>query len=151
MKLTQIVKIALKEALKAKEKGEVPIGAVVFSNNEVISKAHNLVISKKNHLAHAEILAINKATKKLKTMVLKDYKIYSTLEPCLLCSYTISKYRLNSLYFGAYDNKNGCIENGVKLFNMKFMGYRPNIYGGIGLKEHSDLIINFFKEIREKN
>ena len=151
MKLSQIVKIALKEARKAKEKGEVPVGAVVFNNNEVISKAHNLVLSKNNHFAHAEILAIQKASHKLKTLILKEYKIYSTLEPCLLCSFAISKYMLNSLYFGAYDIKNGSIENGVRLFNKKFKGYRPQTYGGIGLKDNSELIISFFKEIRKKN
>lgn len=83
--------------------------------------------------------------------MLKEYKIYTTLEPCLFCSYAISKYMLNSIYFGAYDKKNGSLENGVKLFNLHYLGFKPNVYGGIGLTKNSSLISNFFKKIRKKN
>mgnify|MGYP003325973876 CR=1 FL=1 len=85
MKLSQIVKIAYKEAEKAEEKGEVPVGAVIFNDKRIISKAHNLVIYNKDPLAHAEILAIKKAVSKINKVDLKGFKIYSTLEPCLFC------------------------------------------------------------------
>jgi len=151
LKLSQIVKIAYKEALKAKSNEEVPVGAVIFNNTGIVSKAYNQVVRQGDHLAHAEILAIKKATKKFKTTNLKDYKIYTTLEPCLLCSYAISKYQISTIYFGAYDVKNGSIENGIRIFNNEYKGFRPEIYGGIGMDQSSKLIKNFFKEVRKKN
>ena len=146
MKLSQIVKIAYKEALKAKSNNEVPIGAVIFNDTHIIAKAYNQVMKQGDHLDHAEILAIKKATRKLKTISLKGYKIYTTLEPCLLCSYAISKYLISTVYFGAYD-----IKNGTKIFNSHYKGFKPDIYGGIGIEKSSTLIKNFFKELRKKN
>ena len=151
MKLSQIVKIAYKEALKAKSYEEVPVGAVIFNNTDIISKAYNQVIRQGDHLAHAEILAIRKATRKLKTISLRDYKIYTTLEPCLLCSYAISKHLISTVYFGAYDIKNGNIENGLRIFNSEYKGFRPEVYGGIGIEKSSILIKNFFKKVRKKS
>ena len=151
MKLSQIVKIAYKEALKAKSFEEVPVGAVIFNDTGIVSKAYNQVIKQSDHLAHAEILAIKKATRKLNKISLRGYKIYTTLEPCLLCSYAISKYLISTVYFGAYDIKNGNIENGVRMFNNEYKGFRPEIYGGIGIEKSSTLIKNFFKEVRKKS
>jgi len=151
LKLSQIVKVAYKEALKAKSNEEVPVGAVIFNNTGIVSKAYNQVIKQGDHLAHAEILAIKKATRKLKTTSLKGYNIYTTLEPCLLCSYAISKYLISTIYFGAYDIKNGNIENGMRIFNKEYKGFRPEIYGGIGMDQSSKLIKNFFEEVRKKN
>ena len=151
MKLSQIVKIAHKEALKAKSISEVPVGAVIFSDTHIISKAYNQVIKRTDHLAHAEILAIKKATRKLKKISLRGYKIYTTLEPCLLCSYAISKYFISTVYFGAYDTKNGSIENGFRIFNTEYKGFRPDVYGGIGIEKSSILIKSFFNEVRKKS
>ena len=89
MKLSQIIKVAYLESEKALKKNEVPVGAVIFNDKEIISKAHNLVIKNNDPLAHAEYIAIKKAVKKLKTNNLKGYKIYSSLEPCIFCSYAI--------------------------------------------------------------
>tara|TARA_B100000530_G_C15570241_1_gene334182 strand:- start:71 stop:526 length:456 start_codon:yes stop_codon:yes gene_type:complete len=151
LQLSQIVNIALEEALKAKNKKEVPVGAVIFNNKKIISKAHNLVQTKKNHMAHAEILAISKAVKKLNTINLKGYNIYSTLEPCILCSYSISKHYISKLYFGSYDIQNGSIENGTKIFNNNNNNfYVPEIYGGIGESKCSEIIKSFFRIIRKK-
>ena len=151
MKLSQIVKIAFKEAYKAFKKNEVPVGAVVFNDKNIISKAHNLVIKKKDPLAHAEILAIRKAVNKLNTVNLNRYKLYVTLEPCLFCSYAISKYYINSIYFGLYNNNNLGIKNAGKVLNVNLNGFKPNIYGGFGEEEISHLMKRFFNTIRKKN
>ncbi len=149
MKLSQIVKIAYKEAEKAEEKGEVPVGAVIFNDKSIISKAHNLVICNKDPLAHAEILAIKKAVSKINKADLKGFKIYSTLEPCLFCYSAISMYFINSIYFGAYDNSREDQEFGKLLDNKRIIGSRPEIYGGIGEEKCSQIIKNFFKKIRK--
>ena len=103
MQFSQITKVALLQAKKAKENNEVPVGAVVFSKNKIISKAYNMNASKKDPLAHAEIIALQKASKKLMTTNLMNYSLYVTLEPCIICSYIISKFKVGILYFGAYD------------------------------------------------
>ena len=151
MKLTQIAKVALAEAKKAKKNKETPIGAVVFNNDRIISKAYNMVISKKDPRAHAEVLALQKASKKLMTENLMDYNLYVTLEPCAMCSYIISRFKIGILYFGAYDTKRGSIENGDRIFsNLKGM-YKPEIFGGIAAKESADLLNSFFVKLRKKS
>ena len=151
MKLSQIINVAYLEAKKAHEKNEVPVAAVVFSENKIISKAHNLVISSKDPLAHAEILALKKASKKLNTPYLNNLKIYSTLEPCIFCSFAISKYLINSLYFGLYDSNNCEINEGTKIFSKNFKGHKPDIYGGIGEERFSHLFDSFFEKLRKKS
>ena len=151
MKLAQIVKVAYQESKKALNKNEVPVGAVVFDDKKIISKAHNLVLQNNDPLAHAEILAIKKAAKRLKTNNLRGLRIYSSLEPCIYCSYAISKYFLSSIYFGLYDSNNLGVKNGIKLFYENFKGYKPDIYGGIGEEKFSKLFECFFKNLRKKN
>ncbi len=129
----------------------MPVAAVIFNDDKIISKAHNLVIKNNDPLAHAEILAIKKASRKLNTINLKEYKIYITLEPCLFCSYAISKYSINSIYFALYDDKNLGVKGGIKIFNENFSGYKPYIYGGIGEEKFLPLIKKFFKTIRKKS
>ena len=151
MKLTQITKVALAEAKKAKKNKETPIGAVVFNNDRIISKAYNMVMSKKDPIAHAEVLALQKASKKLMTENLMEYNLYVTLEPCVMCSHIISKFKIGILYFGAYDTKKGSIENGERIFsNLKGI-YIPEIFGGIAAKESTDLLNSFFLELRKKS
>lgn len=149
MKLSQITKVAYKESQKALKKNEVPVGAVIFNDNKIISKAHNLVVKNKDPLAHAEFIAIKKAAKKLKTNNLKGYKIYSSLEPCIFCSYVISKYLISSIYFGLYDNKKLGAKNGTAMFHENFEGFKPDIYGGIGEEMFSGLFKRFFKNLRK--
>lgn len=151
MQLSEITKVALLQAKKAYSENEVPVGAVVFNKNKIISKAHNMIISKKNPLGHAEVIALQKASKKLMTTNLMNYSLYVTLEPCIICSYIISKFKLGSLYFGSYDIKNGSIQNGEKVFVNKRNIYKPMVYGGICEKESSDLLKSFFKKIRKKS
>ena len=105
MQLSQVTKIALTQAKIAFNKKEVPVGAVIFNKDKIITKAYNMIICKNDPLGHAEIIALKKATKKLKTRNLRNYSLYVTLEPCPICSYIISKYKVGKLYFGAYDRK----------------------------------------------
>ena len=120
MKLSQIIKVAYQESLKAFKKKEVPVAAIIFNDEKIIAKAHNLVISNNDPLAHAEILVLKEAAMKLNSSNLKGYKIYSSLEPCLFCSYAISKYYINSIYFGAYDNRSLGVKTGIDLFYYNF-------------------------------
>ena len=149
MKLSQIIKVANQEAKKAFKKGEVPVGAVIFNTKHILFKSHNLNKTMKDPLLHAEIIALKGAAKKLNNCNLSEYNLYVTLEPCLFCSYAISKYRIKSIYFGAYDTKNGCLENGLKLFSSDICLHRPDIYGGIGSEKSEEMIKKFFKKIRK--
>ncbi len=148
MQLSQITKIALDQAKIAFSKNEVPVGAVIFNQNKIITKAYNMIICKNDPIGHAEILALKKATKILQTTNLLNYSLYSTLEPCIICSYIISKFKVGNLYFGAYDIKNGSIQNGKRIFFKEKNIHIPNIYGGIGEQESKKLLDNFFREIR---
>ena len=127
MKLSQIIKVAYQESEKALKKNEVPVGAVIFNDNKIISKAHNLVIKNNDPLAHAEYIAIKKAVKKLKTNNLKGYKIYSSLEPCIFCSYAISKYLISSIYFGLYDDNNLGVKNYKYQYRHSGRRFPPNM------------------------
>ena len=105
MEKEEYMKIALKEAKKAKEKNEVPIGAVIVSEGKIISKAHNLRETKNNSLCHAEIIAINKACKKNKDWRLNECKMYVTLEPCMMCMGAIVESRIKKVYCGIENKK----------------------------------------------
>ena len=143
------MKEALKEAYKAYNKKEIPIGCVIVRDNKIISRGHNLREKKKNALLHAEVIAINKACKKLKSWRLDDCDIYITLEPCTMCSGAILQSKIKNTYFGAYDLKTGMAGSRFNVFGIKF-NYEPNVIGGIMEEECSNLIKAFFKELREK-
>ncbi len=135
---------ALEVAKKAAKLDEVPVGAVVVYNNEIIAKAHNLTESKCNPTFHAEILAITKAAKKLQTNKLTECDLYVTLEPCPMCAQAISLARIRRLYFGAFDPKGGGVENGAKVFNASSCHHKPEVYGGIMIDECGSLLKDFF-------
>ena len=147
----KFMQLALKEAEKARVKGEVPIGAIIVQNGRVLAKAHNLRQTQFDATAHAEILALKKASKKLKTWHLVDCELYVTLEPCPMCSGAIINSRLKRVVFGAYDKKAGCCGT---LYNLPLddrFNHRPSeIVGGVLEQQCADLLSNFFKEIREK-
>ena len=149
MQLSQITKIALIQAKKAFAKGEVPVGAVIFNKDRIISKAYNMIICKNDPIGHAEIIALKRATKKLKTTNLMNYSLYVTLEPCIICSYIIAKFKVGYLYFGAYDIRNGSIHNGTQVFLNEKNIHIPEVFGGIGEKESKELLDEFFKKIRK--
>lgn len=134
--MDKYLKEALKEAQKAYKKLEVPVGAVIVKEDRIIARAHNLRETKNNALAHAEIICINKACKKLGTWRLEDCKMYITLAPCQMCMGAIKQARINEVYIGALDDKNNeQLEDNVK--------YIEN-------KECSEILTQFFKELRNK-
>jgi len=139
---------ALSLAAKAAENGEVPVGAVVVKDGKIIASAHNLVETDRDPTAHAEILAIRAAAQILKTPRLADCDLYVTLEPCAMCATAISFARIRRLYFGAYDEKGGGVENGARIFSQSTCHHKPEIYGGIAEGECGDLLKDFFAQRR---
>ncbi len=145
------MKIAFLEAKKAYKKAEVPIGAVIISSDgEILSKAHNLTETKKNSLCHAEILAINKACKKLNEKYLMNCSIFVTLEPCPMCATAISLAKIKNVYFASTDSKGGAIINGIKLYDNGKNLYKPKVLYGYLEQESSNLLKDFFKNLRKK-
>ena len=140
---------ALKEAKKAYKKKEIPIGCVIVCNDKIIARAHNLREGKQNALYHAEVLAINKACKKLKSWRLDMCNLYVTLEPCAMCSGAILQSKVKNIYFGAYDKKAGMAGSRYDMFSIRF-NYDPNVCGGVLEEECSNLIKDVFKELRNE-
>lgn len=145
----KFMKIALDEAKIALEEKEVPIGAVIVKNNEVIAKAHNTREKSKNALHHAEVLAIDSACKILGGWRLWQCEMYVTMEPCPMCSGAIVNSRIPTLYFGAYDKKYGGCGSAVDLLNMK-ENFKVNCKGGFMEQESLDLFSEFFTYLRSK-
>ena len=141
------MKMAYNEAKKAFDKEEIPVGCVIVKDNIVIAKAYNLREIKNQVMAHAEMLAITKANKKLGSWRLDDCDIYVTLEPCPMCLGAIIQARIKNLYFGAYDKKGGACGSVVNLANYPF-NHKVNVVGGIYGDECSKLISDFFKTLR---
>ena len=146
----KFMKEALKEALKAKNKEEVPVGAVIVLNGKIIARAHNLRETKMNSLCHAEILAINKACKKLNNFRLEDCEMYVTLEPCLMCAGAIIQSRIKKVIIGASDPKYGMAGTAFNAFDLK-SNHNVEIEFGIMKQECSNIIKDFFKKLREEN
>lgn len=141
---------AVKEAMKAYELGECPIGCVIVKDNKVISRAHNMRMTNNNALHHAEVLAINKACKKLKSWRLLDCDIYVTLEPCTMCSGAIIQSRIRKLYFGAYEPKSGaiCSKNNILDVNNGH-NHSVEFEGGILEDINSRILKTFFSTLRK--
>ncbi len=141
---------AYKEALKAYKKMEVPIGCVIVKDGEIIARAHNLKESKNQAIAHAEILAIEKASKKLDNWRLEDCQIYVTLEPCPMCTGAIINSRVKELYIAVNDNISGCCGGTVDLMHDKpFSNKNIKVEYGLMKQECEDLLKRFFKELRK--
>jgi tRNA(adenine34) deaminase len=140
---------ALKEAKKAYKKEEIPVGAIIVKDGKIISKAHNLTESKNTATAHAEILALQKASKKLNSWRLNNCQMYVTLEPCTMCMGAIILSRIEKLYIGTLDPKAGAFESVINIKDYKF-NHNVEIEKGI-LKEKSEYILkDFFKMLRNK-
>lgn len=139
--------IALKEAQKAFQKDEVPVGAVLvdLKTEKVISKAHNKTEHGFDPTAHAEIEVLRKACQKLKQKRLWDLALYVTLEPCAMCAAAISMARISKLIIGATDEKNGAVLNGVRYFSNPTCHFQPEVEFGILEQESSKLLKEFFK------
>ena len=145
----KFMKLALKEAKKAYDKGEVPVGAVIVKNGEVISRAHNLKEIKNDTTNHAELLAIKKASKKLNSWRLTDCEMYVTLEPCPMCAGAIINSRLDRVVYGAKDPKAGSCESVINLFDLPY-NHKPFVSRGILEEECSSILTEFFKKLRNR-
>jgi len=137
--------LALAEAERARDLGEVPIGAVVVSaDGEVLASAGNRTLALRDPTAHAELLAIRAACAKLGSERLNACDLYVTLEPCAMCAAAISFARIRRLYFGAVDPKGGAVEHGPRFFSQPTCHHAPEIVGGLGETKAKDLLKTFF-------
>ena len=141
---------AIKEAKKAELIDEVPIGCVIVKDDKIISRGHNVRETKQSPLGHAEIIAIEKASKKLKSWRLEDCDIYVTLEPCIMCSGAIIQSRIRHVYFGAFDPKGGAFGSSINILEAKDINHHPEVSSGILIEECSSIITNYFRSKREK-
>lgn len=139
---------ALALARAAADAGEVPIGAVVVRDGQVISEAHNSPRADHDPTAHAEILAIRRAAQFLGDERLTGCELWVTLEPCAMCAGAIQHARIARLYYAASDPKGGAVEHGARVFEQPQCLHRPEIYTGIGEAESAELLRGFFKERR---
>ena len=143
------MKMALKQANRAYELNEIPVGAVIVKDGQVIAKAYNLKEKNNDPCGHAEIRAIKKASKKLNSWRLEDCEMYVTLEPCLMCAGAIIHARIKKIYIGALDNKTGAIISKSKVFDEYIVNHKVNYEVGILENECSNIIKKFFKELRK--
>lgn len=140
--------LALEEARAAAARGEVPIGAVIVRDGEVLARAGNRTLADTDPTAHAELLVIRGAAAKIGSERLPDCDLYVTLEPCTMCAAAISFARVRRLYFGAADPKGGAVESGVRFYASATCHHRPEVYGGIGEGECAALLREFFASRR---
>lgn len=138
---------ALILAKEASALGEVPVGAVIVKNNEIIGVGRNMREEKNNALSHAETEAINNACKNLNSWRLDDCDMYVTLEPCPMCAGALINARIRNVYIGAKDKKQGAVGSLLNLFEYKF-DHKPAFFYGIMEKECSDILSNFFIPLR---
>lgn len=141
------MKMAIIEGQKCLRTQDVPVGAVIVKGDKVIAYAHNLKEKKKNCLCHAELLAISKASKKLKNFRLSDCDIYITKEPCLMCMGAILSARIRKIYFGASDKRFGTIN----LAKENNFNHKCDVEGGLLKKECEELLKTFFSKLRCDN
>ncbi|MDD2496581.1 MAG: tRNA adenosine(34) deaminase TadA [Desulfitobacteriaceae bacterium] len=142
------MKEALIEAETALSKGEVPIGAVIVFNGEIIARAHNLKEERKDPTAHAEILAIQQATAKLNNWRLNGSTIYVTIEPCPMCAGALVQARVDRLVLGAWDAKAGAAGSLVNLVQFSQFNHRMEVIGGVMEEECRRMMQRFFEKLR---
>lgn len=140
--------LALEEAEQAQLRGEVPIGAVIVYQGQVISNAGNRTRELNDVSAHAEILAIRQAGETLSQERLIDCDLYVTLEPCTMCATAISFARIRRLYIGAEDEKGGGVINGVRFFDQPTCHFSPEVYSGFQADRCAALLTEFFQSRR---
>ncbi len=153
MKMTQdekYMKAAIREAKKAYALDEVPIGCVIVQNGKIIARGYNRRNTDKNTLAHAEIAAIKKASKKTGDWRLEDCIMYVTLEPCQMCAGAIVQSRLGKVVIGSMNPKAGCAGSVINLLQMKQFNHQVEMETGVLEEECSTMLSAFFQELREK-
>lgn len=144
------MKQAVKQAKKAYDKLETPIGCVIVHEDKIIARGYNKRNMKKNTLAHAEILAINKASKMLGDWRLEDCTMYVTLEPCPMCAGAIVQARIPRVVIGSMNPKAGCAGSVLNLLQQDGLNHQVEITKGVLVEECSGLMTNFFRELRKK-
>lgn len=144
------MKEAINEALKAEDREEVPIGAVIVLDGKIISRAHNLRETNQNAVAHAELLAIEEACQNLGTWRLENATLYVTLEPCPMCAGAIIMSRIERVVYGAKDPKGGCAGTFMNLLQDQRFNHQSEVVSGVLEEECGQLLSNFFKRIRER-
>ena len=140
---------ALKEAKKAYEKLEVPVGAIIVKDGKIIARAHNQKETKTDTTKHAEILAIQKASKKLKSWRLIDCEMYVTLEPCTMCAGAMINSRIKKVYIGTVDEKTGAAGSVLNIFKDYKFNHTVEVEKGILQQECEKILKEFFKELRK--
>ena len=148
MNKEDFMRLALGQARRSFDEGEVPVGAVVTRNGEVVSVGRNRREYGKNALYHAEIEAIDEACKKLGGWRLWECEMYVTLEPCPMCAGAIVNSRIRKVYFGARDDKNGAVVSVMQMFDYPFT-HKPEFEGGVMENECAAILSEFFKKLRD--
>ena len=141
---------ALVEAEKAAALGEVPIGAVIVYQDEIIARAHNLRETTQNATTHAELLAIQQACAKVGSWRLEDMTLYVTLEPCPMCAGAILQSRIPRVVYGARDLKAGCVDSLYRLLNDARFNHECEVTEGILAEECGGILTRFFRNLREQ-
>jgi tRNA(adenine34) deaminase len=144
------MRLAIEEAKKAEKIGEVPIGAVIVKDGEVIARAHNLRETQQRSIAHAEVLAIDEACKAIGSWRLEEATLYVTLEPCAMCAGAIVLSRVKRVVFGASDPKGGCAGTLMNLLQEKRFNHQVEIVSGVLQEECSQILSEFFRQLRMK-
>ena len=144
----KFMRAAIKQAKIAAKKDEVPIGAIIAINGKIVSRAHNLTEKTQLATAHAEVLAINKACKKLKSWRLIGAELYVTVEPCAMCAGAIANARIEKVYFGAYEPKSGCAISKFPILTDSGLNHKAEVTGGVLIDECAALIKDYFKKKR---
>lgn len=145
----KFMKEALKEAKKAYDKLEVPVGAVIVKDGKIIARAHNIKEEKKDTTKHAEILAISKASKKLNSWRLTDCEMYVTLEPCSMCAGALIQSRIRKIYIGTMDEKTGACGSVLNLLEDYTFNHKVEIETNLLQEECETLLKQFFRELRK--
>ncbi|MCM3028855.1 tRNA adenosine(34) deaminase TadA [Bacillus safensis] len=146
----QFMQEAISEALKAEQIGEVPIGAIIVVDDQIVSRAHNLRESEQRSIAHAELLAIDEACKAAGSWRLEDAVLYVTLEPCPMCAGAIVLSRVKKVVFGAYDPKGGCAGTLMNLLDDERFNHQSEVIGGVLENECGELLSQFFRNLRQR-
>jgi len=144
------MELALEQAKLAATLGEVPIGAVVVKNDELISVAHNEVELRKDASAHAEMLAMQRAAAQIKNWRLKDCSLFVTLEPCSMCAGTMVLSRLKDVYFGCYDPRQGAVGSLFNLLHQPQLPHRVDVFPEVMKERCAAVLQEFFKSVRER-
>lgn len=147
---TKYMKEAIKEAKKAYEKDEVPVGAVIVKDGKIIARAHNIKETKKDTTKHAEIIAIQKASKKLNTWRLAGCTIYVTLEPCTMCAGAMIQARIDKVVIGTLDDKTGACGSVLNVLEDYKFNHKVEVKKGIMEIECKEILQKFFKELRDR-